>query len=145
MTTPRALRSRRRLLLGPLALASLLAGHGLSSPGTCRAQTAAPTAERAAAAPTAERAAATPPAPPQSPPAPFVLPSHLAPAPGVAAQAPLSTAPPRRPTSVTDSWWFWASIGGVVVVTVAVLAIASGGPSTPKTQLGDMEAFRGGR
>jgi hypothetical protein len=136
MTTPRALRSRRRLLLGPLALAILLAGHGLASPGTCRAQTAAPTAERAAA---------TPPAPPQSPPAPFALPSHLAPAPGVAAQAPLSTAPPPRPASVTDKWWFWASIGGVVVVTVAVLAIASGGPSTPKTQLGDMEAFRGGR
>lgn len=46
---------------------------------------------------------------------------------------------------MTNKWWFWASIGGVVVVTIAVLAIASTGSTTPPTRLGDMEAFRGTR
>jgi hypothetical protein len=38
--------------------------------------------------------------------------------------------------------WFWAGVGGAVAIgTVAAILAATGGPSPPKSMLGDMEAF----
>ena len=52
------------------------------------------------------------------------------------------SAPPES-TSVTERWWFWAAIGGVVVATVAIILIAGRAPSAPGSTLGNMEAFGG--
>jgi hypothetical protein len=67
-------------------------------------------------------------------PAPYVPPgADLTPA--------ATPAEARRP--ITKRWWFWAAVGGLAVATVAVIVIAGGSPSAPRSTLGDMEAFGG--
>ena len=43
--------------------------------------------------------------------------------------------------SVTNKWWFWAAIGGVLATTVAVIVITNQPPRAPSSTLGNMEAF----
>jgi hypothetical protein len=45
--------------------------------------------------------------------------------------------------SITDRWWFWAAVGGVVAATLVVILIAGRGPSAPSSTLGNMDAFGG--
>lgn len=48
---------------------------------------------------------------------------------------------PQKKDSITDKWWFWAGVGGIVAATVIVILVAGGEPSPPKSTLGNMDAF----
>jgi hypothetical protein len=50
---------------------------------------------------------------------------------------------PAESQSITDRWWFWAAVGGVVAATLVVILIAGRGPSAPSSTLGNMDAFGG--
>ena len=56
--------------------------------------------------------------------------SHVAPAPHT----------PDEP-HLTESWWFWGAVAGVVVTTVAIVLIAGRPLEKPNSDLGDMRAF----
>lgn len=43
---------------------------------------------------------------------------------------------------LTESWWFWGAVAGVVVTTVAIVLIAGRPLEKPDSDLGDMRAFR---
>ena len=42
---------------------------------------------------------------------------------------------------LTESWWFWGAVAGVVVTTVAIVIIAGRPLEKPESDLGDMRAF----
>src|SRR5262249_30346226 len=46
--------------------------------------------------------------------------TEVEPPPPVDEESPLEQAPPPAEPSIAEQWWFWAIIGGVVVVGVAV-------------------------
>jgi hypothetical protein len=52
------------------------------------------------------------------------------------AQAPADESP-----RLTSRWWFWAGIGGAVVLTTAVVLYATSGSGSPDTKLGNHEFF----
>ena len=53
---------------------------------------------------------------------------------------------PRQPAQedppITQTWWFWGAVAGVVLTTVAVVLLAARPLDTPASDLGDMRAFR---
>jgi hypothetical protein len=63
-------------------------------------------------------------------------PVYVPPGPAVAPVAPENQ-------SITDRWWFWTAVGGVVAATLVVILIAGRGPSAPSSTLGNMDAFGG--
>ena len=62
------------------------------------------------------------------------------------AAPPAATATPaedvRPGTPITRKWWFWAGVGALVAGTVTVLILTNRPASAPRTDLGNMEAFR---
>jgi hypothetical protein len=49
--------------------------------------------------------------------------------------------PPEKPPIYRETW-FWAVVGVVVLTaTMITIGLASQGPSTPQTDLGNMRAF----
>ncbi len=50
--------------------------------------------------------------------------------------------PGKAPASVTGKWWFWASLGGLLTATIVIIAVARNGHAAPKSDLGNMDAFR---
>jgi hypothetical protein len=133
--------SRLAYLFAPLVLVAFVAALCVSSPAL--AQTEPPPA--ASSPPPADATAAAPanvsPPPPPAPPAAAPVPS---PAPAlIAAPGELSALPPpeERPPFYKETW-FWAVVGVVVLTaTMITIGIASQGPATPKTDLGNMRAF----
>jgi hypothetical protein len=47
-----------------------------------------------------------------------------------------------EPIALTQKWWFWAAVGTLVVSSVVLLVVATRESGPPRTQLGNMEAFR---
>jgi hypothetical protein len=47
-----------------------------------------------------------------------------------------------EPLSLTQKWWFWAAVGGLVVTTLVLVVVATRGSEAPRTRLGNMEAFQ---
>lgn len=137
------------LVLAPTA--AMAEGQGTASPSVF-AQAAPPatgTTPGAAPAPLQPAPApapSQPSAPVQPPPAPVpnLAPAPPAPAPVVPAGANVTAAPAPEAEhrSVTEQWWFWGAVGAVVVTTVVVLLVANQPPTAPRSNLGNMEAFR---
>lgn len=50
----------------------------------------------------------------------------------------VSAAPERAP--FYQRWWFWTAVGAFAVTAVVIIA-ASSGPTTPRTDFGNMPAF----
>jgi hypothetical protein len=125
----------RRALPVALALALAVAAAGAQAQPPRRDPPAAPV-------PSGAPSPAAAPAP--ADPAPAPGPSPVFAPPVVTAIPDTASAGPARagPEPVTTKWWFWAAVGGVLLVTVGVLAFASGSPDPPVSRLGDMEAFR---
>ncbi len=61
-----------------------------------------------------------------------------------APDADLDLTPKKDPNEqhLTESWWFWGAVAGVVVTTVAIVLIAGRPLEKPDSDLGDMRAFR---
>ena len=74
---------------------------------------------------------------------PGIAPPPAAAPPALAAEA-NGTAAPLAPTEqdrpIFERWWFWTALGAFAVTAVVIVA-ASSGPSTPRTDLGNMPAF----
>jgi hypothetical protein len=139
--------SRLASPLAPLALGVFVAALGASS--MAAAQTEPPPAGSASPA-----APAPPPDPPFAAPAaseaPPVAAPPSAPVPAAApAPALLATPgelgalpPAEEHPPLYKETWFWAVVGVVVLTaTMITIGIASQGPATPKTDLGNMRAF----
>ena len=62
------------------------------------------------------------------------------------ATAPSPNVAPNRKSNeeqhLTESWWFWGAVAGVVVTTVAIVLVAGRPLEKPDSDLGDMRAFR---
>ena len=106
-----------------------------------------------AAVPAMARAQATAPPPATDVPQPAAVPgtqpavTPVATVPQVATPAPPEEGmnlrkQPEEDTPITQTWWFWGAAAGVVVTTVAIVLIAGRSQTEPKTDLGDMRAFR---
>jgi hypothetical protein len=110
----------------------------------------APAAEKAAPAPSPVGAAAVPAAEPvaaQPPPVPAEAPVTDLPPPRAALDLSGPPAPGNSPAEAPrfyKRWWFWGTIGAVVVagaVTAIVLANGKGGSNVPPTPLGNQEGI----
>ena len=132
----------------PLVLGAVVATLGASRPA--QAQTEPPPAS----APPGP-AAAAPESPPPAPPPPAAVTPATAPLPAApppsSAGAPTMMAapgelaplpPPEEKPPFYRETWFWAVVGVVVLTaTMITIGLASQGPSTPRTDLGNMRAF----
>jgi hypothetical protein len=136
---------RPAYLTFPLVLGALLAAlpaRAQTEPPPTSPEPATTTAAPGVGSPVGEPPA--PPPPPVSAPAPGAAPLPAAPAPAVmSAPGELSPLPPpaEKPPLYKETW-FWAVVGVVVLTaTMITIGLASQGPSTPNTDLGNMRAF----
>jgi hypothetical protein len=136
---------RPAIVPASLVLGALLVA--LQAPSPAQAQTEPPpTPPGAAAIPPAPAAAPTPPAaepPLAAPPVPAAPPPAPAATTMMAAPGELAPLPPaEEKPPIYKQTWFWAVVGVVVLTaTMITIGIASQGPSTPATDLGNMRAF----
>jgi hypothetical protein len=130
----------------PLVVGAFVAALAAASPAAAQTEPAPATSPPAAAdapppagASAAEANAPTPPPPATMLAAPPPTPGPpMATAPGELAPLP----PPGEEPPLYKQTWFWAVVGVVVLTaTMITIGVASQGPSTPKTDLGDMRAF----
>lgn len=95
-------------------------------------------------APTTPAAAPVVPLPPAvAPNSPGMAPPPAAAPPALAADgngAAVPPAPADQDRPIFERWWFWTALGAFAVTAVVIVA-ASSGPSTPRTDLGNMPAF----
>ncbi len=142
-----ALMPRLASPFAPLVFGAFVAALG--APATAAAQTDPPPVTSpgpaADAPPSTPPPSAVAPAPaPTPPPPPTLLAPPPAPAPTLAtAPGELAPLPPpvEQPPFYKETW-FWAVVGVVVLTaTLVTIGLASQGPSTPTTDLGDMRAF----
>lgn len=57
------------------------------------------------------------------------------------AELDLTPQKPEDDKHITQTWWFWGAVAGVVVTTVAIVLIAGRPVEKPESDLGDMRAF----
>jgi hypothetical protein len=128
-------------LVPPLIFGALLITLGAQAetdPPPAPAGAAAATVPPESVAPTPPVAIPPPAAAPASTPLPAAAPPAVMAAPGELAPLP---PPPEKPPFYRETW-FWAVVGVVVLTaTMITIGLASQGPSTPKTDLGNMRAF----
>ena len=127
----------------PLVFGAFVAALGLSARAAAQTEPPSVTSPGPAAdvPPSMPPPSAATPAPASTPPPTTTLaapPPALATAPGELAPLP----PPVEQPPFYKETWFWAVVGVVVLTaTLVTIGLASQGPSTPKTDLGDMRAF----
>jgi len=134
---------RPAYLTFPLILGALLAALPV------RAQTEPPPTSAAPPTDAPAPAAGSPVAPPPPPPAAAPATSTAAPLPAAPAPAMMTAPgelsplpPPAEKPPLYKETWFWAVVGVVVLTaTMITIGLASQGPSTPTTDLGNMRAF----
>ena len=116
-----------------------------------QAQTEPPPTPPASAAPGAATPPpdSPPPPPPAAAPAPATPPTATSPLPSAPAPTMMTAPgelsplpPPEEKPPFYKETWFWAVVGVVVLsATMITIGLASQGPSTPSTDLGNMRAF----